>query len=155
MSFALEPALDHHRAFLIMVIEHLAMKALNALVRIDVSFRMDGLHRTFVSASLAGNAAFAIPPQPVKQAETRRNGESGAHGAEIAAEGALHEEARCDHGSRVQNERPLASEPQDDRGLEGFDFRHAFGEPEIAQLDAEQHQKNHVFQRCQALMGAK
>jgi hypothetical protein len=93
MPFALETPLDHHGAFLVVVIKHLAMEALNAFVGIDVSFRMDRLHRTFVSASLAGNAAFPIAPEPVEQAKARRNGEGRAHGADVAAESAFDEEA--------------------------------------------------------------
>ena len=50
-----------------MVIKHLAVQTLDALVWVDVALRMKSLDGSFVGTSLAGVAAFAITPQPVKQ----------------------------------------------------------------------------------------
>src|SRR6188768_3026024 len=50
---ALQPHLDHVRAAVVVVIELLAMHAVDALVDVDLAFRMDGLDRTFLGAALA------------------------------------------------------------------------------------------------------
>jgi hypothetical protein len=52
-TLALKANLDHMRASLIIAIQLLAMHAIDALVDIDVPFRMDRLHRALIGAALA------------------------------------------------------------------------------------------------------
>src|SRR5271157_4053868 len=59
---AFETALNHYRTKLVVVVEHLAMQALDAFVRVDVPLRMDRLHGAFVAAALTGVPALAIAP---------------------------------------------------------------------------------------------
>ena len=61
--------LDHDRALLVVVVQHLAVQALDALVGVDVPLGMDRLHRAFVAAALAGLPHSRIAPQPVEQPE--------------------------------------------------------------------------------------
>src|SRR5512138_4025843 len=111
-----------------MVIEHLAVQAGDALVGIDVSFRMDRLHRALIEAAHAGIAALAVAPQPVEHAQAPRYGQRGAERAEIAAEEALDEEAGDEQRDGEGDEPPLAHEAEDDRGLEGLDLRELLGQ---------------------------
>src|SRR5690606_35071327 len=87
--FALEPLLDHHRAFPVVMVEHLAMQAGNALVGFDVALRVDGLDRAILEAGLAGVAAFAVALQPLKRAQPRGNRQRRAQRTQVAAEESL------------------------------------------------------------------
>ena len=53
-TLALKANLDHMRTSLIIAIQLLAMHAVNALVDIDVPFRMNRLHGALIGAALAG-----------------------------------------------------------------------------------------------------
>ena len=55
-------------AALFVVIQHLAVQALNTFVFIDIAFGENRLHRTFLSAFLAGIAAFLIAFEPIEEA---------------------------------------------------------------------------------------
>jgi hypothetical protein len=90
--FALEPPLDHDRTFLVVVVEHLAMQALDAFVGVYMPFGMDRLNGAFVAAALAWTAAFTVAPQPIEQTQARWYRHGRAHRAQIAAEGALDEQ---------------------------------------------------------------
>ena len=46
------------RAFLVVVVEHLAVQAVDAFVGIDVAFGVDRLDRALIAAALARTAAF-------------------------------------------------------------------------------------------------
>src|SRR5690625_4182978 len=77
--------LDDHRAAVLGFVEHLAVQAVDALVRVDLARRVDGLHRALDGAGLTGVAAFMIALQPAEPAEARRDRQRGAQRAEIAA----------------------------------------------------------------------
>jgi hypothetical protein len=155
MFLSLQSTLDHHRAQLIVVIEHLTVQTLDAFVRIDVAFGMDGLHWAFVAAALARVAAFAIAPQPVEHAQPCRQCERGAKWTEIAAEHPLHSQARCQDRADIEEERPAAREVQDDGGLERLYLSGLLCCRERAERDAEQHQEDDVFDRHQPRMNAE
>ena len=74
---------------MVVMIEFLAVEALNALVRIDMTFGMDGLYRTFVSTALARIAAFTIASQPIEHTHLGGNRQRSAQWAQIAAEETL------------------------------------------------------------------
>ena len=90
---ALEPHLDHVRAALVVVVQLLAMHAVDALVDIDLPLGMDRLHRAFLGAALARRAAFGPALQPLEHADPAGDRERRAERAEIAAEEALDEQA--------------------------------------------------------------
>ena len=82
-----------------MVVEHLAVHAVDALVGVDVPLRVDALHRALVGAPLARIAAFPVAAQPVEHPQPAGNSECGAERAQVAAEEALDEQAcrnQCD-----------------------------------------------------------
>ena len=64
MTFSFQALLDHWRTFVVIVVQSLAMQALEAFVRIDVAFRMYGLNHAFTGTTLTGITAFAIATQP-------------------------------------------------------------------------------------------
>src|SRR5262249_6580676 len=98
----LDPLLDHHRAVTVVVVEHLAVQALDAFVGIDHPLGMDRLDGAFVPAALAGRAAFLVALQPIEHADAGRNGKRAAQGAEIAAVEPFDDEPGRQHGEREQ-----------------------------------------------------
>src|SRR3546814_19730171 len=60
------------RAFAVVVVQHLAVQALDAFVGVDAAGGLDGLHRAFDVAALARVAAFVIAAQPVENAQAGR-----------------------------------------------------------------------------------
>ena len=50
--------LHHMRAVGLVVVEHLAVEALNAFVRVDIALGVNRLHRAIVGAALAGVCAW-------------------------------------------------------------------------------------------------
>ncbi|MNE29470.1 hypothetical protein D3C80_1229520 [compost metagenome] len=78
---------------MVVVIELLAMHAVDALVDVDLAFRMNGLHRTFLGATLTRCTAFRPALQPFEHADPAGNGQRRAQRTEIAAVETLNEQA--------------------------------------------------------------
>lgn len=152
--FAFQPHLDHVRTALVVVVKLLAVHAVDALVDIDGSLRVDGLDRTLLGAALAGRAAFRPPLQPLEHADPARNGECSAQRAKIAAVDPFDEKAGREHGERKDDEGPFAGELQDDRRLERLHFRKHLGKREGVERQPEQAEKDDVFDRPEPLVQA-
>ncbi|CAM4107566.1 hypothetical protein ACMU6081_27640 [Achromobacter mucicolens] len=134
-----------------MVVQHLAMQALDALVRVDFAGGVDGLDGAFDVAALTGVAAVAVALEPVEDAQPGGDGQGGAQRAQVAAEEALDEQARDKQRHGEQHEGPVTHEVQDDRGLEGLDFGELLGDRQVIQREAEKQQEDHVLERGQPL----
>ena len=132
---------------MVVVIQHLAVQALDAFVGIDVPFGMDGLHRALVAAALARVAAFAVTPEPVEHAQARRNRERRAERAQITAE------YRSTSGSPPAARRHTARTASSRTKrrmiavLNGSTSAACSAVASALERDAEQHQKDDVFQR--------
>ena len=78
---------------MIIVVQFLAMHAVDALIDVDMSLGMDRLHRAFFGAALARRAAFRPAFQPFEHPDAAGDGQSRTQRAEVAAEKALDEQA--------------------------------------------------------------
>src|SRR5690606_21191724 len=152
--FALDPALDAHRALVVVVVENLAVQAGNALIGIDVSFRMDRLDRALVEAAHARIAAFAIALEPVEHPQPARERQGGAKGTEIPAEEPFDEKPRSDEHQGERNEPPVTHEPENDRGLERLDLREYLGKSQGAKRYSEEPEEDNVLDWPHALVHA-
>ena len=83
----------------VVLVELLAVHAVDALVDIDLAVGVDRLNRAFLGTALAGRAAFGPALQPVEHAEPSGDRQRRAERAEVAAEEALDEETGHSHRS--------------------------------------------------------
>ena len=104
------------------LVKNLTMQAVHAFVRIDFAGRVDGLHRAFIGAGLAGVAAFVVAFQPVEHPQPCRDRQRGAQRAQIAAVEPLDEQPRHQQRRHIGHKGPGADEFQHDRGLERLDL---------------------------------
>ena len=130
---------------MIIPVKLLAVHAVNAFINVDVTLGMDRLDGAFVSAALAGLAAFRPSPQPFEHADASGDRERRTQRADVAAEEALDEKPRTQQDGGIENEWPLAEELQDDRGLERFDLRKLLGEGHRIERHPEQEQEDDVL----------
>ena len=70
---ALEPNLDHVWAALVVVVEFLAMHAVDALIDVDVPLGMDRLHGALLGTAVAGRSAFLPATQPFEGSDATGN----------------------------------------------------------------------------------
>ena len=118
--------LHHMRAIGLVVIQHLAVQALDTFVGVDVTLRMNRLHRAIVRTALAGIAAHLIAAQPVKHAQTGGNRQRRAKRAQIAAIKALDKQPGQQQHHRKRHKPPFADKFQNNRGFERLHFRQFF-----------------------------
>ena len=137
------------RAVGLVVVEHLAVEALNAFVRVDIALGVNRLHRAIVGATLAGVAAHRIAAQPVKHPQARRNGQGRAQRAQIAAIKALDKQTGQKQHQRKRHKPPFTHKFQNHRGFKRLHFRQFFRQAQFIKRHTEKQHKNHIFQRCQ------
>src|SRR5690606_5522490 len=111
------------RAALVVVIKFLTMHAVDALIDVDLSFRMERLDRALLGATVARRTAFRPAFQPFEHADASGNGECGTERAHIAAVEALNEQAGSQKRQRIDHKWPVTREFEDNRGFERFDLR--------------------------------
>src|SRR5690606_19645124 len=83
--FPLHADLDHVWASVIVVVQLLAMHAVDALIDVDLPFRMDCLNGALLCAALARRTAFGPSLEPFEHSDPARYGEGSAKRTEIAA----------------------------------------------------------------------
>src|SRR5215471_11922984 len=133
------------QANLVVEIVGLAFEAVDALVRIDLSQRMNGLDGATPGANMAFRATFTIALEPFEHPHARGNGERGAEWAEVAAIEPFDEQSGEQEECRIDHKWPLAGELHRDRGLERLDFGNLECHQDRAQRKGEDADKYDVF----------
>src|SRR5581483_12156217 len=100
------------------VVDDLAVEAIEAFVHVDCPARLDRLYRAAPCAQLAGAAAFRAALQRHEAAQPAANRHYRAKRAEKAAERAFDEQTGNEKHQRVRHEWPRAVHSQRDDGLE-------------------------------------
>lgn len=94
------------------------MQALVTFVRVDMTFRMNGLNHAFIGASQARIAALLVPLQPVERPHARGDGKRRAQRTQIPAVKTFDKQAHGKQDNHEQNKRPGAIKLQNDCRLE-------------------------------------
>ncbi|MNF55206.1 hypothetical protein D3C84_366600 [compost metagenome] len=141
---------DAGHALVVVVEDHDALQALDALVVVDAAVALDGADLAVVPAVLAGLAAGVDALEPGEQVVLAEHGQAGAERAEVAAVELVHEQAQAEQDHGVEHERPAAHEEQGDGGLERFHFGQAFGQAQGVAGAQQQAEQDEVFELLQA-----
>lgn len=97
---------------MVVPIVQLASQAINALIGVDRTERIDSLNRATLSTELAFTSALLSPPLPVEHAGARWDRERGPQDAQIATIEAPDEEASAKKNSSEKYKRPFTYEAQ-------------------------------------------
>ena len=107
---------------MVVVIDDLAVQAIDAFVLVDIAVRMNRLDRAAMFAHVALDTALMTALEPVEHLVLGRDCQGRTKGAQVAAKEAVDEQAGPEKDHRIKHKRPSPSELEGNGRLERFDL---------------------------------